>query len=62
MQKIRRIYYNAQQRAIIWERYQQDYSLHAIATFFERVHSRVQTMIIYSNLSILYWLRVIRSQ
>jgi IS30 family transposase len=41
----KRIYYNAQQRAIIWERYQQGDSLHDIARFFDRFHSSIQGII-----------------
>lgn len=40
-----RIYYNAQQRAIIWARYQQGDSLHDIAKFFDRFHSSIQGII-----------------
>jgi hypothetical protein len=35
MKRRKRIYYNAQQRAIIWERYQQGDSLHDIARLFK---------------------------
>jgi hypothetical protein len=45
MKQRKRIYYNAQQRAIIWERYQQGDSLHDIAKFFDRFHSSIQGII-----------------
>ncbi|WP_412970822.1 IS30 family transposase [Glaciecola sp. MF2-115] len=45
MKRRKRIYYNAQQRAIIWERYQQGDSLHDIARFFDRFHSSIQGII-----------------
>jgi hypothetical protein len=45
MKMRKRIYYNAQQRAIIWERYQQGDSLHDIARFFDRFHSSIQGII-----------------
>jgi hypothetical protein len=41
MKQRKRIYYNAQQRAIIWERYQQGDSLHDIAKFFGGFHSSI---------------------
>lgn len=45
MKQRRRIYYNAQQRALIWERYQQGDSLHDIAAMFDRFHSSIQGII-----------------
>ena len=45
MKMRKRIYYNAQQRAIIWERYQQGDSLHDIARFSDRFHSSIQGII-----------------
>jgi len=45
MKQRERIYYNAQQRAIIWERYQQGDSLRDIAKFFDRFHSSIQGII-----------------
>ena len=45
MKMRKRIYYNAQQRAIIWERYQQGDSLHDSARFFDRFHSSIQGII-----------------
>jgi IS30 family transposase len=49
MKRRKRIYYNAQQRAIIWERYQQGDSLHDIARFFDRFHSSIQGIIAKSG-------------
>ena len=49
MKQRRRIYYNAQQRAIIWERYQQGESLHDIAKFFDRGHSSIQGIVVKSG-------------
>jgi IS30 family transposase len=49
MKRRRRIYYNAQQRAIIWERYQQGESLHDIAKFFDRGHSSIQGILVKSG-------------
>jgi IS30 family transposase len=46
MKQRRRIYYNAQQRALIWERYQQGESLHDIAKFFDRGHSSIQGILV----------------
>ncbi len=40
-----RIYYNAQQRALIWDRYQQGDSLHDIARIFNRYHSSIRGLI-----------------
>ena len=45
MKQRKRIYYNAQQRALIWERYQQGDSLHEIAALFDRGHSSIQGII-----------------
>jgi transposase len=45
MKQRKRIYYNAQQRALIWERYQQGDSLHDIAAMFDRFHSSIQGII-----------------
>jgi IS30 family transposase len=44
-QRRKRTYYNAQQRAIIWARYQQGDSLNDIAKFFDRFHSSIQGII-----------------
>jgi len=46
MKQRRRIYYNAQQRAVMWDRYQQGESLHDIAKFFDRGHSSIQGIIV----------------
>jgi IS30 family transposase len=46
MKQRRRIYYNAQQRTLIWSRYQQGESLHDIAKFFGRGHSSIQGILI----------------
>lgn len=45
MKQRKRIYYNAQQRALIWDRYQQGDSLHDIANIFDRFHSSIQGII-----------------
>ena len=45
MKQRKRIYYNAQQRAVIWDRYQQGDSLHDIAKTFDRMHSSIQGLI-----------------
>jgi len=45
MKQRKRIYYNAQQRAVIWDRYQQGDSLHDIAKIFDRMHSSIQGLI-----------------
>ncbi|MFT7098139.1 MAG: transposase, partial [Glaciecola sp.] len=49
MKKRKRIYYNTQQRALIWERYQQGDSLHDIAKIFDRFHSSVQRIVAASG-------------
>jgi hypothetical protein len=49
MKRRKRIYYNAQQRAIIWERYQRGDSLHDIARFFDRFHFSIQGIIAKSG-------------
>ena len=49
MKQRKRIYYNAQQRALIWDRYQQGDSLHDIAKTFERFHSSIQGIIAASG-------------
>jgi transposase len=46
MKQRRRIYYNAQQRALIWARYQQGESLYDIAKFFDRGHSSIQGILV----------------
>lgn len=45
MKQRKRIYYNAQQRAVIWDRYQQGDSLHDIAKIFDRMHSSIQGLL-----------------
>ena len=45
MKRRTRIYYNAQQRALIWDRYHQGDSLHDIAKTFDRFHSSIQGII-----------------
>jgi IS30 family transposase len=42
MKQRRRIYYNEEQRALMWDRWQKGDSLHAIARLFDRGHSSVQ--------------------
>ena len=42
MKQRRRIYYNAQQRALMWDRYQQGDTLHDIARMFDKYHSSIQ--------------------
>ena len=49
MKQRRRIYYNAQQRAVMWDRYQQGESLHDIAKFFDRGHSSIQGIIVQTG-------------
>ena len=41
----KRIYYNAKQRALIWERYKQGDSLHDIARMFDRFHSSIRRIV-----------------
>ncbi len=41
MKQRKRIYYNAQQRALIWDRYKQGDSVHDIARLFDRFHSSI---------------------
>ncbi len=40
-----RIYYSEAQKSLMWERWQQGDSLHAIARFFDRGHSSVQRIL-----------------
>ena len=42
MKQRRRIYYNAEQRNLMWDRWQKGDSMHAIARLFDRGHSSVQ--------------------
>lgn len=39
MKQRKRIYYNAEQRRLIWDRYQRGDSAHDIARLFDRYHS-----------------------
>lgn len=45
MTRRKKIYYNAQQRTLIWDRYQQGDSLHDIGKMFDRFHTGVQRII-----------------
>jgi|TARA_B110000902_G_C14277247_1_gene575358 IS30 family transposase len=49
MKQRKRIYYNAQQRALIWDRYQQGDSLHDIAKIFDRFHSSIHRIVAESG-------------
>jgi len=42
MKQRRRIYYNEEQRTLMWDRWQKGDSMHAIARLFDRGHSSVQ--------------------
>ena len=42
MKQRRRIYYNEEQKALMWDRWQKGDSMHAIARLFDRGHSSVQ--------------------
>ena len=42
MKPRRRIYYNSEQRNLMWDRWQKGDSMHAIARLFDRGHSSVQ--------------------
>jgi IS30 family transposase len=42
MKQRRRIYYNSEQRNLMWDRWQKGDSMHAIARLFDRGHSSVQ--------------------
>ena len=41
MKQRKRIYYNAEQRRLIWDRYQRGDSAHGIARLFDRYHSSI---------------------
>ncbi|GAA68173.1 hypothetical protein P20429_2297 [Pseudoalteromonas sp. BSi20429] len=41
MKQRKRIYYNAEQRRLIWDRYQRGDSAHDIARLFDRYHSSI---------------------
>ncbi|WP_404339718.1 helix-turn-helix domain-containing protein [Pseudoalteromonas mariniglutinosa] len=45
MKQRKRIYYNAEQRRLIWERYQRGDSAHDIARLFDRYHSSILSII-----------------
>jgi IS30 family transposase len=45
MTRRKRIYYNAEQRAIIWDRYQKGDSLNDISRIFDRFHSSIQRIV-----------------
>ncbi|MFT5378950.1 MAG: hypothetical protein ACI8R0_001223 [Alteromonadales bacterium] len=45
MKQRKRIYYSPEQKALIWERYKRDDSLHDIARMFDRFHSSVMPTI-----------------
>ncbi len=45
MKQRRRIYYNSEQRNLMWERWQKGDSMHAIARLFDRGHSSVQRIL-----------------
>lgn len=45
----RRIYYTAEQRSLMWDRYKQGESLHTIARLFDRYHSSVSRIIAESG-------------
>lgn len=49
MKRRTRIYYSAQQRALMWERYQQGMSLNDIARLFDRYHSSICRIIAESG-------------
>ena len=46
MKQRRRIYYNAEQRNLMWDRWQKGDSMHAIARLFDRGHSSVQGILV----------------
>jgi transposase len=45
MTRRKRTYYNAEQRAIIWDRYQKGDSLNDISRIFDRFHSSIQRIV-----------------
>jgi hypothetical protein len=45
MKQRTRIYYSAQQRELMWDRWKQGDSLHDIARIFDRGHSAIQRII-----------------
>ena len=49
MKKRPRIYYSADQRALIWERWRKGETLHQIARLFDRYHSSIQRIVAESG-------------
>src|SRR5690348_2422749 len=49
MERRRRIYYSASQRAVIWERWRKGETLHQIAHLFDRSHSSIQRIVAESG-------------
>jgi transposase, IS30 family len=49
MERRRRIYYSASQRALIWERWRKGETLHQIAGLFDRYHSSIQRIVAESG-------------
>jgi len=45
MKRRRRIYYTAEQKALMWDRYKQGDSLHTIARMFDRPHNSVRNIL-----------------
>jgi len=49
MERRRRIFYSAAQRALIWDRWQKGETLHQIAKLFDRYHSSIQRIVTESG-------------
>jgi hypothetical protein len=49
MKQRRRIYYSAEQRAVIWDRWRKGETLHQIAGLFDRYHSSIQRIVAESG-------------
>ena len=49
MKQRRRIYYSAEQRAVIWDRWRKGETLHQIASLFDRYHSSIQGIVAESG-------------
>src|SRR5262249_53038068 len=49
MKQRRRIYYSAEQKAVIWERWRKGETLHQIAGLFDRYHSSVHRIVAESG-------------
>ncbi len=49
MKQRRRIYYSAEQKAVIWERWRKGETLHQIAASFDRYHSSIQRIVAESG-------------